>query len=175
MSTTISFMRNTSHSLFLSALAFGALTVPLVAQTLPLGSITGSVTDPSGKTVSEAGIRVIEIATNAERKLTSDQAGRFLAADLPLGTYSLYATHAGFQVTRIDGLALEAGRTLRADVELKIGATRETVVVTAAKNATRRCAHSTPPIGRPPRVTGRRLTSPLPREKPCRIWSYHVK
>jgi hypothetical protein len=119
------------HYLFHAALVFGTLTAPLLAQPLPSGSITGTITDPSGRTVADAGIRVVEVATNAERKASSDQAGRFTVADLPLGTYSLEVAHSGFEVLRIDGLTLTAGRTLRADAELKIGTSKETVAVTA--------------------------------------------
>lgn len=124
-------MQKSCHYRFQAALLLGALAAVPLARTQPLGSITGTITDPSGRTVAEAGIRVVDIATNAERKAVSDQEGRFLVADLPLGTYSLYVTHGGFQVSRMDGLALAAGRTLRVAVELKIGPSNETVAVTA--------------------------------------------
>jgi hypothetical protein len=121
----------TRRYLLFAALLLGSLVVspPVYAQ--PSGSIAGTITDPSRQTVAEAGIRVFEIATNAERKVSSDRAGRYMVADLPLGTYSLEVTRGGFQVSRIDGLELTAGRTLWADVELKIGASHETVAVTA--------------------------------------------
>jgi len=115
------------HATFLLCL----LTAQSLAQSPPSGSIEGTITDSSGQTVAGAGVRVVEVSTNAEREVSSDQEGRFLAADLPLGTYSLYATHGGFQVFRMDGLKVEAGRTVRADAELKIGPSRETVAVTA--------------------------------------------
>jgi len=124
-------MPTNRYHLLRAALLLGVLTAPLLAQSLPSGSIEGTITDPSGQTVVGAGIRVVEVSTNAEREASSDQAGRFLVADLPLGTYSLYATHSGFEIFRIDGLTLEAGRTLRADAALKIGPARETVAVTA--------------------------------------------
>jgi len=124
-------MQKNFHYLLHAAFLLAVLTAPLLAQSLPSGSIEGTITDSSGQTVANAGIRVVEVSTNAERAVSSDQEGRFLVADLPLGTYSLYATHSGFEVFRIDGLRLEAGRTLRANAELKIGPARETVAVTA--------------------------------------------
>jgi len=124
-------MQNNRSCILPAALLLGALAASLLAQPIPLGSIAGTITDPSGNTVAEAGIRVFEITTNAERKVSSDQAGRYMVADLPPGAYSLEVAHSGFQISRIDGFQLTAGRTLRADVELKIGASKETVLVTA--------------------------------------------
>jgi len=114
-----------------TALLLCALAATPRAQAQTNGSVTGTVTDPSGTTVADAGVRLVEIKTNAERLASSDRAGRYTVADLPLGAYSLYVTRTGFQVSRVDGLQLAAGRTLRADVELKLGPSRETVVVTA--------------------------------------------
>ena len=131
MNTITSVLRRNWHSTLHAALLSGVLSAALLAQSLPSGSIAGTVTDPSGRAVASADIRVIEVSTKAQRDVSSDQEGRFLVADLPLGTYSLYATHGGFQVLRMDGLKLEAGRTLRADAELQIGPARETVAVTA--------------------------------------------
>jgi hypothetical protein len=124
-------MRKRSHPLASAAFLFGALAAcpPVHAQIE--GSIAGVVTDPSGLAVAEASISVLEITTHAERRLSSDGAGRYMAADLAPGTYSLEVAHRGFQVSRIDGLQLTAGRTLWSDVELRIGASRDAVVVTA--------------------------------------------
>ena len=114
-----------------AALIFALLTAAPLAWALPSGSIAGTVTDPSGQIVMGAGIRVVEVSTNAERRVTSDHAGRYMIADLPPGTYSLEAVHEGFQVSRVDGLQLTSGRTLVADIGLKLGTTKEVVVVTA--------------------------------------------
>ncbi len=121
--------------LSMQTLRAGLLLVPFLiaplAWSLPSGSIGGTVTDPSGQVVAAAGVRVVEVSTNAERRVSSDRAGRYMVADLPPGTYALEIAHDGFQLSRIDGLQLTAGRTLVADIELKIGTSRETVVVTA--------------------------------------------
>lgn len=116
---------------FLSA---GLLAVPLVRAQLN-GSIAGSVTDPSGRAVPGASIRIVEAATHTERQSVTDREGRYMAADLPPGTYAVEISHDGFQVSRIDGLELTVGRTLRADVELRLGTSNETVAVTADMQA----------------------------------------
>jgi hypothetical protein len=131
MNATIPFMQKTLRYLLHATLLLAALTAPLRGQALPSGSIAGTITDPSGQAVAEASIRIFELNTHAERKLASDREGRYMAADLAPGTYSLEVTQRGFQVLRVEGLELTAGRTLRADVELKLGTPRETVAVTA--------------------------------------------
>ena len=124
-------MQKTRHYLFRIALLLGALAAAAPMHAQLLGSITGTVTDPSGQAVAAAGIRVFEVSTHAERKVSSDREGRYMVADLAPGTYSLEVTQRGFEVLRVDGLELTAGRTLRADAQLKLGASQETVVVTA--------------------------------------------
>jgi hypothetical protein len=124
-------MQKFSYYLLPVTLLFGILAAAPSSSAQLSGSIAGTVTDPSRQTVAEAAIRVFELTTHAERKIASDREGRYMAADLAPGTYSVEVTQSGFQVSRVDGLQLTAGRALWADVELKIGASRETVVVTA--------------------------------------------
>jgi len=111
----------------------GTLAAAPLAHAQIEGSIAGVVSDPSGQAVAAAAIRVREVTTNAERKVNSDAAGRYMAADLPPGTYLVEVTQPGFEVSRIDGLVLAAGHTLWADIGLKIGVSRETVSVTAER------------------------------------------
>jgi hypothetical protein len=124
-------MPGTSHITIRVALLAGMLAAMPIARAQLSGSIEGLVTDPSGQAVAGAGIRVLELNTHAERQIGSGREGRYMAVDLAPGTYSLEVTRSGFEMLRVDGLQLTAGRTLRADVELKLGASRETVVVTA--------------------------------------------
>jgi hypothetical protein len=95
------------------------------------GSIEGMVTDPAGRVVSGAQVRVVERATNAERRLDTDHEGRYVAAELAPGSYRVEVAKAGFQARMEAGLVLTAGRTLRSDVALVLGTTRESVTVTA--------------------------------------------
>ena len=52
------------------------------------GSVSGTVHDSSGASVPGAKVTVINSATNERYDLTTNDAGDFTAADLPVGTYS---------------------------------------------------------------------------------------
>ncbi len=105
------------------------LLIPVAAYAQLTGSIQGTVTDPSGRAVPGAEMRVVEINTNAERRLTTNQEGTYRAAQLAPGQYRLKVTAAGFEPASTDVLELAAGITLPADVGLKIGIAQESVLV----------------------------------------------
>jgi hypothetical protein len=107
------------------------LAAPFAARAQLSGNLEGSVTDPSNQVVAGAQIRITETTTNTERRLITDREGRYTAAELSPGTYRVEASSPGFEPEEIVGLALTAGRTLRADFTLKIGVTRESVSVLA--------------------------------------------
>jgi len=112
-------------------LIVGALFMPIAAQAQLTGTIEGLVTDPSGRAVAGAQMRVVETTTNAERRLATDQQGWYTAARLVPGRYRLEVNAAAFEPARSDVLDLAAGLTLRADVALRIGVARESVLVVA--------------------------------------------
>jgi hypothetical protein len=95
------------------------------------GSIQGVIKDRSEATV--AGAKVV--ATNVETNLTgetvsgSDGSFRFLA--LPVGTYRLTVTAAGFRPFNETGIVVRVNDQLRVDVTLDIGSTTEHVEVEA--------------------------------------------
>ena len=95
------------------------------------GTLEGTITDPSGRAVAAASLRIVEMATNAERRLSSDRQGWYRAAQLAPGHYRLEVTGAGFEPEQTEILELAAGQTVRADVALRIGAARESVTVHA--------------------------------------------
>jgi hypothetical protein len=61
------------------------------------GSVTGTVTDPAGATVSGAQVRLTNIGTGAVATTTSDASGNFQFLLLPPGNYSLQVSNTGFK------------------------------------------------------------------------------
>jgi hypothetical protein len=99
------------------------------AQTL--GTIAGVVRDPTGAvlpgvTVEAASPALIEKVRTA----TTDGAGHYAIIDLPVGTYSVTFTLAGFAVVKRDGIDLVANFTAPVNADLKVGAVTETLTVT---------------------------------------------
>ncbi|HEY1339291.1 MAG TPA: carboxypeptidase-like regulatory domain-containing protein [Bryobacteraceae bacterium] len=109
--------------LFLTATA-------LVAQT-EKATVRGTVTDSSGAVVPEAVITVTDIATNSDRKTTSDANGNYEIPDLQPGTIRVKADKVGFRSFVAASVLLDVGQVRRVDIPLQVGTATETVTVEA--------------------------------------------
>ena len=59
--------------------------LPALPQGTDLGTIRGTVTDLTGAVIPKASIEIIDLATTAGRKLTTDGEGNYEAAGLRSG------------------------------------------------------------------------------------------
>jgi hypothetical protein len=107
------------------------LSVPAPAQTT-LGSITGTVTDPSGAGVPNAQVMATNQATGSKQQVVTNSAGSYNLPDIQPGTYNLEVSAAGFQVQRQPGLVLYAHNTVNVNVKLSLAGSTTSVNVTAA-------------------------------------------
>jgi hypothetical protein len=96
------------------------------------GSISGTVTDPSGAAVAGAIVTVINVGTNESVNLTTGSNGTYTARLLNIGKYSVEATAAGFQKTLQSGIELNVNQVAQVDLQLKVGTANQTTEVTAA-------------------------------------------
>jgi len=101
-----------------------------VAQT-DRGSITGTVSDPTGAVVANAAIAAKNVATGQTYTATSTQTGNYTLAQLPTGAYEVTVTVQGFKKFTRQGLELAPTQTMRIDISLEVGSNAETVTVTA--------------------------------------------
>jgi len=95
----------------------------------PTGTITGTVTDPSGAAIPKARVVVRDEATNASREAQSSAVGDYTVAFLPTGHYSVAAEGKGFRRCVIRGVILDVDQTVRVDFALVVGVVSESVVV----------------------------------------------
>jgi hypothetical protein len=103
---------------------------PAFAQA-PVGTISGVVADESGAVIPNAGVKIRNKETGAERDLTSNTEGFFSAAALPAGIYEVRVELKGFR-TVVREATVETGLTTTADIRMPIGQTSEVVNVEAA-------------------------------------------
>lgn len=118
-----------SLRLFLFIALIGACNL-LLAQA-DRATIEGIVTDASGASVPDAVVTVVQIETNNSFSLRTNEAGRYFAANLPLGTYRVRVEKAGFRPAQVDNLILQSQMNVRADIKLEVGSTTEHIEVTA--------------------------------------------
>ncbi len=103
------------------------------AQTqITTGTIQGTVLDANGAAVPGANIDVRNVNTNFVRTTTSDDEGRFVAPQLPSGTYSLTVTKTGFATLVVKGAELTVGQAMNLPLSMKVSSVQETVTITAA-------------------------------------------
>jgi hypothetical protein len=121
---------------FLGAL-FGALTLvvglsaPLRAQNVK-GSVRGAVTDEQGQAIVGAEVEITEPSTGYSRNFTTGGDGEYNFPDLPLGMFTIRATHPGFKTTEETGVRVNAADSLVFNVRLRVGAVSEQVTVEAS-------------------------------------------
>src|SRR5450759_2349803 len=83
---------------FLFALVIGLalLAAPALAQQT-LGAITGTIKDSSGASVPDSTVKALNLATNLQVTARTQVNGSFLLPNLPIGTYELSFSKAGFK------------------------------------------------------------------------------
>jgi len=100
-----------------------------LAQT-HLGTIRGSVLDPSGAPVGGATYRLVSEDTTVRRTGSSGSDGSYVVAQLEPGSYRLEVEVPGYKLS-VSEATLAVDQRLRLDVRLELGTLSEQVVVTA--------------------------------------------
>jgi hypothetical protein len=118
-----------------NALAAAVLMVFAVsghAQDASTGSISGTITDSTGALIKGATVVLVNTDRNhVERTVTTSGAGSYTATSLPLGTYTVKVSDAGFKSSVVTGLVLHVGDALTVNRSLPAGNAGESITVTA--------------------------------------------
>jgi len=98
-------------------------------------TLTGTVTDPTGAVIPKANVTMTNEATADVRRTVTNSDGYFTFAAVPAGAYTVTIEQTGFSTWEATHVTLDAGdsRALT-NIALKIGTTKETVVVEGAAN-----------------------------------------
>jgi hypothetical protein len=108
--------------------------VNAAAQSAVSGSISGTLTDPTGAVVANVTVTLTNTDRGEKiRVLKTSSAGFYTAGSLPLGTYSVTFTSSGFKTEIVTGIALHANDAVTVNRILALGGTNETVTVTEAE------------------------------------------
>jgi outer membrane receptor protein involved in Fe transport len=107
-----------------------AVLLPTLACAQGVGTIYGTVTDPSGAAVAGAKVETVSTDRGTTRNGATNSTGEFVFSAMPIGAYEIRITATGFQQSR-QSLTLDANQNVRADATLTIGSANESVTVTA--------------------------------------------
>ena len=121
--------RSLHHRTFalLFLLLFCVCAAPLHAQST--GTISGTITDQSGAIVPRASVQVKSTNTGAIRTLNADEQGRYSAREIPIGSYEVSVSKAGFTTSVRPNIVLSIGAQPIVDFQLGLGQQSQTVTV----------------------------------------------
>lgn len=103
---------------------------PLLRGQTVSGSITGQVTDPSGASVPNADVKVVNTDTNVELATKTNDAGYFNVGNLNAGNYRVDIAATGFKAVSNASVIVNIGSVIRLDTKLTVGNVQEKVTVT---------------------------------------------
>ncbi len=93
------------------------------------GSIEGTVSDPSGRSIAGAKVSLVNTGTNFTRDLNTDNEGRFRGLLMPLGAYKVTVTAPNFGKLVRDGVNLAVGQSVTLPLSLTVASVDQTVTV----------------------------------------------
>jgi len=115
---------------FFAALALSGSGVPVVAQT-DRATLEGTVTDPSGGTISGATVTATAVDTGISQERKTNSNGYYRFPGLPVGQFTVTVANSSFKTKVIEHVILQVGETHTLDVSLTVGVIEERVQITA--------------------------------------------
>jgi hypothetical protein len=94
-------------------------------------TLTGVVSDPTSAVVKGARVTLTDVASGSARDSVTNSDGYFTFASVPVGKYNLRIEAQGFEAYKADGIALGGAEKRNLNVTLTVGATSQTVEVSA--------------------------------------------
>ncbi|MGB8060565.1 MAG: carboxypeptidase regulatory-like domain-containing protein [Candidatus Sulfotelmatobacter sp.] len=85
------------------------------------GTILGTVTDPSGAVIAGANVTAKNTGTGLVRSTTTSGDGSYSLPELPIGSYDVTVSQAGFQTFVAKGVTVDVATERRVDAALKAG------------------------------------------------------
>jgi len=94
------------------------------------GTLSGTITDPSGRVVPQAQIVIQNVATGVERIVTTNTDGFYIAVNLLPGDYQVTTSATGFNTEVKTGIIMNVGAQQTFDLALHVGTVAHRIEVT---------------------------------------------
>src|SRR6202011_177456 len=94
------------------------------------GTLSGTITDPSGRAVPQAQVVIENVNTGVERTVAKSTDGFYTAVNLLPGEYQVTVTATGFNTEVKTGITMNVGAQQTLDLPLHVGTVAHTVQVT---------------------------------------------
>lgn len=96
------------------------------------GTVSGTITDPTGAVIPAAIVTITNAATNIKSTQKTTSAGYYSIPALTAGTYTVSATANGFDTQTHPNVIVDALATVEVNLSLKLGASSTNIVVNSA-------------------------------------------
>ena len=96
------------------------------------GTLSGTVTDPTGAVIPGAAVVAVETHTGTTNRTTSDKDGQYVIPFLLPGDYSITVTMTGFERVTHSAITLQSQEHPIVDLTLPLGSADQTVTVSTA-------------------------------------------
>jgi hypothetical protein len=113
----------------LSLVAFGFYCEKAARAQTALATLSGQVSDPSGRVVPSADVLATNTNTGVATDIKTNGQGIYLFAALQPGHYRIVVTRQGFKRIDLTDVTLEVAGTVTRDFRLELGAVSQTVTV----------------------------------------------
>ena len=116
----------------LATFAFGASSLSAFAQGITTGTISGTISDPTGALLPGAQVVATRLDTKTQYKATTDARGSFSITNAGIGTYSIAVTSSGFSLLTLNNVLVDANKvTDLGSKQVAAGSASETVEVSS--------------------------------------------
>ncbi len=112
--------------------AAAALVLCAASHAQGLGTIVGTVTDPSGATVPSATVRITDEATSQARETAANGDGYYVSPSLRPATYTIAVSAPGFSSAVHKGIVLQADESATVNITLALQQANQSVTIEAA-------------------------------------------
>ncbi len=109
---------------------FTMLLFAAAAMAQSTATLRGTVTDPQGAVVPNAKVTITDAAKGVPRVTQTDSTGIYQMPALVVGTYNVTAEAPGLQTQTVNGIVLNAAKTVVQDFKLALPTGKEVVTVT---------------------------------------------
>src|SRR6185503_1572390 len=122
-------MRNVFSKLFFLVVVLAISGLSVLGQSTATGSLTGTVTDPTGAVVPGASVTVRSDATGQEFVAKTNDEGVFTIPSLGSGMYTATISVKGFKSAKVTEIKIDAGKPSSFTAALEVGSQDQTVTI----------------------------------------------